>query len=79
MTTQLPPEIANAINAAAGDRLKVIDPATNREYVIVDAETFAKLEDYQAIRNGIRQMENGEGQPLKEAMSDIRAALNRRD
>lgn len=77
METKLSPELSNALNATDDHRLVVVDPATNRHYVIVEAEAFARLETLDAIRTGIAEMESGRGQPLAEAFSDIREKLKR--
>ena len=58
METKLPPELSIALNATADHRLAVVDPSTNMRYVIVAADTFARLETLDAIRTGIAQMES---------------------
>ena len=78
METNLTVEQSNALNASSENRLTVLDPVTKRRYVIVDELTLSKLESIEAIRVGIAQMELGEGQPLSEAMDDVREQLKRR-
>ena len=78
METNLTVEQSNALNASSERRLTVLDPVTKRRYVIVDELTLSKLESIEAIRVGIAQMELGEGQPLSEAMDDVREQLRRR-
>ncbi len=78
METNLTVEQSNALNASSEHRLTVLDPVTKRRYVIVDELTLSKLESIEAIRAGIAQMEFGEGQPLSEAMDDVREQLRRR-
>ena len=53
----------------------VVDPAANREYVLVSTSEFEEIRSIEAIRRGIAQMEAGKGQPLAEAMNDIRNQL----
>jgi hypothetical protein len=78
MDTELSPEISVALRASKSNSLLVVDPVTNRRYVIIDAEEFARLEDANAIRQGISQMEAGLGQPLDEAMNEVRSLLRQR-
>ncbi len=78
METNLTVEQSNALNASSERRLTVLDPVTKRRYVIVDELTLSKLESIEAIRVGIAQMELRKGQPLSEAMDDVREKLRRR-
>jgi hypothetical protein len=78
MDTELSPEISSALRASKSHSLLGVDPVTNRGYVIIDAEEFASLEDANAIRRGISQMEAGLGQPLDEAMNEVRSLLRKR-
>jgi len=75
MSTQLTPERSTALNSSSDQRLVVVDPATNREYVLVTTSEFEEIRSVEAIRRGIAQMEAGKGQPLTEAMKDIRNQL----
>ena len=72
MSTQLTPEQSTALQSSSDHRLVVVDPATNREYVLVSTSEFEEIRSIEAIRRGIAQMEAGKGQPLTEAMNDIR-------
>ncbi|MEM6692742.1 MAG: hypothetical protein AAF664_25160 [Planctomycetota bacterium] len=81
MTAKLTPEQASALHAA-GDMLPVLDESTNHVYVVVDLDVHERAmkalrerEDLDAIKEGVRQMEAGEGQPLDEAFAEIRAGL----
>jgi len=65
MKLQLTPEMSVALHANQGDVL-VIDPDTDRVYVLVDDETYIKAlralrkqEDRQAIQSGIDDLESG--------------------
>ncbi len=78
MENQLSPDQSQALALSTDSRLTVVDPTTNRRYVLVDAEDFARLEDLDAIRTGISQMESGLRQPLAEAMNDVRDTLRNR-
>lgn len=40
ITPKLSEELANALHANGPDGLDVIDPATNRVYMIVDGDTY---------------------------------------
>jgi len=46
--------------------------------VLISEDEYYRLEDLDAIRQGISQMESGKGQPLSEAMNDIRRSLQSR-
>lgn len=77
METNLTPEQILALSESETNRLTVVDPTTNQLFVIVAARDLEELETIRAIRNGITQMEAGTGQPLAEAMDDIRDQINR--
>ncbi|MEQ1828306.1 MAG: hypothetical protein ABL921_20265 [Pirellula sp.] len=78
MDAQLTIEQSNALNSSGGHRLTVLDPVTNRRYVIVDEQELAKLETIQSIRMGIDQLELSQGQTLNDAMDDVRKQLRLR-
>ncbi len=78
MDTKLSPEISTALRTSPSTPLRVVDPLTNRRYVIVDEADFARLEVANAIRRGISQMEAGLGQPLDQAMNEVRSLLRQR-
>lgn len=82
MTIQLNKELALALKAAGSDGLEVIDPDSNRVYVIVDEELHRRArralraeEDRDAIAEGISQMEAGQGRPAEAVFEDLRNEL----
>ena len=82
MTAKLSQELADALHASGVDELEVVDPTTNRVYVVVDSQThqaamaaLRQQQDHDAIANGIAQMEAGQGRPLDEAFDDMRNRL----
>jgi hypothetical protein len=77
MDTNLTPEQSQALGTTGEEPLTIVDPATNRKYVLVAADDFSKLETVAAIRSGLSQMEAGEGQELNEAFRDIRSQFDR--
>lgn len=78
MDIELSPEISTALRASKSNPLTVVEPVTNRRYVIFDADEFTRLEDADAIGRGVSQMEAGLGQPLDEAMNEVRSLLCQR-
>lgn len=88
MNLRLNSEISNALIASGDARLKVVDPTTNRVYVLLDEETHTQamqaleaMEDRRIIAERIAQMEAGaEEIPLDEAIDAIieRLELRRR-
>ena len=82
MTEKLTKELATALHAAGNDRLEVIDPETNRIYLIVDEETHRRAmralraqQDCEAVAEGVAQMEAGEGKPAEQAFEEMRTRL----
>ena len=82
MTAKLTKELASALHATGNDRLEVVDPETNRVYLIVDEETHRRAtlalraqQDREAIAEGIAQMEAGGGQPAEQAFEEMRTRL----
>lgn len=82
MTPQLPKELAEALHANGPDGLEVVDPETNRVYMIVDGETYQRArealrrqQDRAAIAEGLAQMEAGEGRPADEVFEDVHSRL----
>jgi len=82
MITKLTKELSEALQASGQHALEVIDPQTNRTYLIVDSEMHRRAmealrqqEDLAAIAEGISQMEAGQGRPLDEAFTQMRAQL----
>lgn len=81
MRLQLTPEMSAALQAGRGD-VRLIDPETQRTYVLVDEATYSKAMDalrqnehHQAIRAGIEDMEAGRMQPAEDAWHHGRAEL----
>jgi uncharacterized membrane protein len=73
MDPLLTPEQSAALRASEGE-LRVVDPGTQRVYVLVDDETHQKAmealqkrENYQAIQSGIDDMEAGKMQSAEDA------------
>lgn len=82
MTAKLTKELATALQAAGNDGLEVIDPETNRVYLIVDEQTHRRAlnalrtqQDHDAISEGIAQMEAGEGKPAEQAFEELQSRL----
>ncbi|MCA9202652.1 MAG: hypothetical protein KDA59_06395 [Planctomycetales bacterium] len=82
MAAKLTPELVSALHATGDGELEVIDPLSNRLYLIVDGETHRRAmealrrqQDHEAIAEGIAQMEAGEGKPLDRAFADMRVRL----
>lgn len=60
----------------------MVDPQTNRAFVIIDEEThqkameaLRKAQDSDSIARGVAEMEVGAGKPVGEAMHGIRQRL----
>lgn len=73
MSPKLPDDISAALREQP-DNCRVVDPATQRIYVLVDDETHAQAmqalrqqQDLDAIRTGLQQMQAGDTMPLAEA------------
>ena len=73
MNPLLTPEQSAALQASEGE-LRVVDPSTQRVYVLVDDETHTramealrKREDHRAIQAGIEDMEAGRMQSADDA------------
>jgi len=82
MATILNKELAAALHATGDRELELVDPETQRTYVLVDSETHRRAmealrrqQDRDAIAEGIAQMESGQGRPLDEAFSNLRSRL----
>jgi predicted transcriptional regulator len=81
MPPELTKEIADALHAKNGD-LRVIDPTTQRVYVLVDDETHERAmqalrqqDDWESIQRGAAQADAGEGMDLEEADQKLRSQL----
>lgn len=82
ITRNLNQQIIDALKTAGDESLKVVDPETNRAYLIVDEQTHLDAlkalraqSDRNAIAEGIAQMEAGLGKPADQAFEDIRKEL----
>lgn len=78
MTAKLSQELSAALHASGNDQLEVVDPQTQRVYVICDRgmhQHVKRVLDREAIAEGIQQVENGETQPLDEAFEEMRIEL----
>ena len=82
MITKLTRELADAVNASEATGLEVVDPSTNRIYVIVDGEThrramdaLRRVQDVESIQRGAVQADAGEGIPLDDADRRLREEL----
>jgi len=82
MTAKLSNELQKAVDAHAGQPIKVEHPVTHKVYVIVDCDMHERAmqalreqDDLASIARGIEQMEAGEGRPLAEADAAIRKEL----
>lgn len=78
MTPKLTQEQVDALLAAGDERLPVINPLNNRQYVIVDAVALEELErqkTHRAIQAGLDSVEAGGGIPIAEADAQMRNEL----
>ena len=82
MIAKLTKELVSALHAAGVEGLPVVDPETNRIYMIVDEDTHRRAmialraqQDREAIAQGLSQMEAGEGRPAEQVLDEIRTRL----
>jgi len=85
MTLRLNSDLTAAVDANGEQPLEVVHPANNRTYYIVEGDTHRQAmealrqrerqENYDAIAEGIEQMEAGEGIPLEKARELTRERL----
>ena len=82
MIARLNQELTAALHATGDRELELIDPETQRQYVLVDSDTFhqamdalRRQQDREAITAGLAQWEAGEGRPLDEAFEALRTRL----
>ena len=80
MIMKITQELADALNTSGDSELEVVDPQTQRRYVLIDSETHRRAmealrreQDREAIAEGLAQMDAGQGQPLDEAFADLRS------
>lgn len=82
MTAKFIKELTVALHAAGDGELEVVDPETQRTYVVVDADihrqamdALRREQDREAIAQGLAEMEAGQGKPLDQAFGEMRARL----
>lgn len=78
MIAKLSKELSDALQANGTEELEVVDPQTQRVYVICDVAVHQQAKrvlDRDAIREGIVQMESGMTQPIDEAFEEMRIRL----
>lgn len=82
MVMKLAQDLTAALHANGGSELEVVDPETQRTYLVVDAhlhrmamDALRRQPDREAIAQGIAEMEAGEGIPLEEARRLTREKL----
>ena len=82
MTPKLTAEQLSVLHASGDQPMHVVDPVTNHVYLVVDPskpdaaiEALRQSEDMLAIREGLAQMEAGEGTPVAESFDRIRNGL----
>ena len=74
MIAKLTKDLIVALHATEDNELEVVDPETQRTYLVVDANIHRKAmdalrrqQDREAIAQGIEEMEAGAGIPIEEA------------
>lgn len=79
MNAKLSSDLTKAIDAHAGQPIKVEHPETHRVYVIVDHDTHERAmralqeqDDLAAIQRGLDDRARGREQPLAEVDAEIR-------
>lgn len=75
---ELTKEQAEAVRNSESGRVDLVDPVTNRRYVLLDADSLAFLEresSVDAIRAGLESMQAGRGLPIEEADVQMRDQL----
>ncbi len=78
MIAKLPAELRQAIQQNP-NQVRLEDEQTHAVYVIIDEETHRRAmqalqeqEDWESIQRGLKQREQGLGQPLAEVDAEIR-------
>jgi hypothetical protein len=82
MNAKLTEELTAALRAHGENELEVVDPQTQRTYLLVDAathrqamEALRRQQDRDAIARGIAEMQAGEGIPVEQARRLTRERL----
>lgn len=86
----MPPDLSNemisALRTANGRELEVVDPTTQRVYMLVEAGLYQRAmealrlqQDREAIAQGLSELETGDGIPIEEARLQTRARLLARE
>lgn len=82
MVAKLNKELTEVLKASGECAVEVVDPDTQRTYYIVDGDTHLRAmealqrqQDHDAIAEGLKQMERGQGKSLDQAFQDIRSRL----
>ena len=81
MTPELSKEQSDALHSQGQDRLRVVDPKTNRYYVLVEEEALSQLEQasaHEAIAQGIADLKAGRVTPAEEVHAQLRSDLRKR-
>ena len=85
MTIRLNDEVSDAIRAAGDKPVPVIDPSSNRVYLIVDPsnpadaiEAIRRQEALSAVQQGIDSMESGNGISIDESQRRTEETLRSR-
>lgn len=80
--TNLSNELSRALRATGDNELEVVDPETQRTYVVVDADlhrqamvALRRQQDREAIAQGIAEMKAGRGIPAEDARRSARERL----
>jgi predicted transcriptional regulator len=86
MTAKLTKELTAALQASGESGLEVVDPQTQRTYVVIDAaihrqamEALRRQQNRDAIAQGIAEMEAGEEIPVEQARHLARERLLARE
>ncbi len=82
MTAKLTKELADAVDASDQGVIDAIGPDGGKAYAVVERERYRQMvaaarkqKDYEAIAEGIRQMEAGQTRPLDESFEAMRQKL----
>jgi hypothetical protein len=86
MTAKLTKELAAALHATGDSELEVVDPDTERTYVLVDSDThrqameaLRRQQDRDAIAQGIAEIGAGDGISVEDARKLTRDRLLARE